>query len=342
MKKYFIVLLLILLQTNCKEKKMEEENFIYSMEISAEEDYPVEVHDGVLSNGKQFISAIPKAGIAKGGWGFGSGNAGMKAGMIPNHLELTYISYAEKKFWKIDTALPADKILALFKEGFTYIDNQDVEHHETYDELLIGLAPGGIVVVWLSGSVKKTEIGRFQAETIYVNKLDFQPVKFPDETQEEYFETGFKICVPEAVQAEILKKGIPFGLWDAYRIKYNWRYHTTSYKEDVDELVIYENREYINGELSINDGNRKQIVNNFSQNALPWRSDFYYKDYSSSVEFDKLEIMLAFKNLNKKYPNEPIEIKIKTTFMYKGLTFKVSCGGEDIPLEKTKVTMYSN
>lgn len=341
MKKYCIVLLLILLQTNCKEKKMEEENFIYNIAVGAPDEYKCEVHEGVLSKGDNFISAIPNAGLVYGGWGFGDGS-GMKAGIIPNHLELTYISYAEKKFWKIDTVLPADKILALFKEGFTYIDNQDIEHHETYDELLIGLAPGGVVVVWLSGSVKKTEIGRFQAETTYVNKLDFQPVKFLDETQEEYFDRRFKICVPEAVQVEILKKGIPFGLWDNYRKKYNWRYHTISYKEDADELVTYENRDYINGERSINDGNRKQIINNFSQNALPWRSDFYYKDYSSSVEFDKPEIMLAFQNLSKKYPNEPIEIKIKTTFMYKGLTFKVSCGGEDIPLEKTKVTMYSN
>jgi hypothetical protein len=31
-------------------------------------------------------------------------------------------SYAEKKFWKIDVALPAATVLALFKKGFMFTD----------------------------------------------------------------------------------------------------------------------------------------------------------------------------------------------------------------------------
>jgi hypothetical protein len=342
MKKYIILVLFItLLQTSCKDKTMKEEtSFIYEITVGAPEEYPVEVHEGVLSNRNTFISAIPKAGIERDAWGFGGGS-GMKGGIIPNRLELTWISYAEKKFWKIDCALPEDKILALFQKGYTYRDKAGVNNKETYDELLIGLAPGGVVVVWLVGSVSIVEVGRFQAKETYVNKLDFQPVKIVDETQEQYFETGFKVCVSKEIQEQIKKEGIPFGLWDEYRTKYNWRFHTLSYKPSTDELVTFQFTEYINGEHQVF-YNERLDRKEFEILPIPWRSDFTYKKYSSSVTFDKAEIMQAFKTLSKKHPNEPIEIQIKTTFLYKGLTFKVICAGDEIVLEKTKVEMYVN
>ena len=52
--------------------------------------------------------------------------------------------------------------------------------------------------------------------------------------------------------------------------------------------------------------------------------------------------MNAFKTLSNKHPNKPIEIVINIKFMYKGLSFKVKCEGEEIPLEKVKVVMYKN
>ena len=342
MKKYITYIILgSLLQGSCQEKKMENKtSFVYSMEISAPREYPVEVHEGVLSNGKNFISAIPKAGIARSGWGFGGADAGMKASGIPNHLELTWISYAEKKFWKVDTALPEEKILALFQKGYKYIDNLNVEHQDTYKKLVIGLAPGGVVVVWLQG-VFNVEIGRFQAKEIYVNKLDFQPVKDHEESQEEYFVTGFNIVVPQEAQENIKKEGIPFGLWDEYRVKYNWRFHTLSYKGGVEEVVTFKFTQYFNGECAVFFKDAV-VKNNYNLQAVPYRSDFTYKDYSSSVEFNEKEIFAAFKALTQKHINKPIEIIVKVTFMYKGLSFIVKCENDEIPLKNVKVKMYTN
>jgi hypothetical protein len=332
-----------LVQASCQNKKMENKtNFVYSMEISAPEEYPVEVHEGVLSKGDQFITAIPKAGIARGGWGFGSGDAGMKAGSIPNHIELTWISYAEKKFWKIDAALPEDKILALFQKGFHYINRAGVAVHETFDILIIGLAPGGVVVLWLDGGVSKKEIGRFQAKEIYVNKLDFEPVKDPSDSQEAYFDRRFKLIVPKATQEEIKQHGIPYGLWDEYRVLYNWRYHTLSYKGDSDEFIDKQSTDFVNGEGNYYQKNNINIAKEYQLQPAPWRSSFTYKDYNADAEFDISEIMTAFKTLNKKHPKEPIDVVVKVAFMYKGLTFIVKCGSDEIPLEKVKVTMYVN
>jgi hypothetical protein len=90
--------------------------------------------------------------------------------------------------------------------------------------------------------------------------------------------------------------------------------------------------------------NQKNMVEakEYRLQPIPWRSNFTYKDYSSSVEFDISEIMTAFKTLNKKHPKEPIDVVVKVTFMYKGLKFIVKCGSDEIPLEKVKVNMYVN
>ena len=73
MKKYLnLILIISLLQASCQDKKMKENtNFIYEILVTAPKEFPCEVHDGVLSNGDKFISAIPKAGFVYGGWGGG-------------------------------------------------------------------------------------------------------------------------------------------------------------------------------------------------------------------------------------------------------------------------------
>jgi hypothetical protein len=346
MKKQLIILLItiLLVQTSCKEKTMNEKtNFIYEIEVGAPKEFPCEVHLGMLSKNDTFITAIPNAGIAMGGWGVGSGT-GLKAAIIPNHLELTWISYAEKKFWKIDTALPEEKMLDLFQKGYDLINRKNEEEHLTYNALTIGLAPGGVVVVWLDG-IYRVEVGRFQATEAYVNKLDFEPVKDPDESQEQFFERRYKVVVSESSKEQIKKEGIPFGLWDNYRQKYNWRYTTISYKAYAPEEVTFEGTDYINGEFAMFDDAKQRValIKEFSLKPLPWRTDFsYINNYSSFVKFDKPEIMLAFKTIAQKNPNQPIEIVINVGFEYRGLTFKVKCGKDEIQLEKVEVKMYGN
>ncbi|MET2997087.1 DUF2931 family protein, partial [Flavobacterium columnare] len=81
---------------------------------------------------------------------------------------LTYVAYAEKKFYKVEAALPADKILAEFKKGYDRMTHKGDIVHETYDVLTVGAAPGGCIVVWLSGSNNRVEICRLQAKETFV------------------------------------------------------------------------------------------------------------------------------------------------------------------------------
>lgn len=91
-----------------------------------------------------------------------------------------------KKFWILETELPAEKMLDLFRKGYFYknLKKGGIIEPETYDEIVIGVAPGGVVVVWLAG-LERREIGRYQAKETFVDRNDFYHQE-RDEDQQEF------------------------------------------------------------------------------------------------------------------------------------------------------------
>ncbi|MFZ0597167.1 MAG: DUF2931 family protein, partial [Flavobacterium sp.] len=269
------------------------------------------------------------------GQGLGGGN------IIPTMLSLTWVSYAEKKFWNIETTIDQitqNKILALFREGFYNWDNvKEQPNHETYNHITIAVAPGGIVVIFITGNAHRAEVARYQAKEIFVNVNTFYDNPH-EHTQQQFYDRLFVITLPEYLQEKIAKSGIPYGIWDIYREKYNWRFQAFFYKDDT-LTDIYVG--YINGEANyFNDDELSKKL--FSQAALPLNIRFYFKIYNGEAKFDEDEIVAAFKKMKKNHPDKNIEIEAKIGFMYKTTTFTVKCEDEEIPLEKTVVKMYKN
>ena len=132
----------------------------------------------MVDEDKKFICAMPKAGKEGGGWEYDGSKAGQGGSKIPYHLNLTYVAYAEKKFYTVDANLPVDKILAEFRKGFDVQEHKQVDGkhplvHGTYDTFTIGAAPGGVVVVWRSGNHNQVEVCRLQAKEVFIDKNDF-------------------------------------------------------------------------------------------------------------------------------------------------------------------------
>ncbi|MFC4412350.1 DUF2931 family protein, partial [Kaistella carnis] len=239
MKKIIISTLLTILFWACSNKT----KYSYSVTVSAPEEYPVEVHEGwLMDDQKKFICSMPKAGNEGGGWEYDGSKAGQGGSRIPYHLNLTYVAYAEKKFYTVDADLPVDKILEEFNKGFDVeadhkVDGEYPLVHDTYNTFTIGAAPGGVIVIWLSAGHHRVEICRLQAKEVFVDVNDFYQ-NADDENQQQFFDSWFKIAVPEATQEEIKEQGIPFGLWDNYREKFNYRFVLNPYDEE-DELTGY-------------------------------------------------------------------------------------------------------
>ncbi|OXB08490.1 hypothetical protein B0A81_09250 [Flavobacterium plurextorum] len=325
--------IIVLLSCNNSNKKNMEnkDSFSWGSTITAPHKYPVEIHRGYLANDKEMITAYINTGISTGDWGFGN-NAYAGGKTIPTNLSLTWISYADKKFYKIEAELPHDRILALFKEGY---NDKDMSHI-TYNDITIGLAPGGFVVVWLTGKNRSIEIAHYQAVETFVSVNEFY--RNPDEdTQQEFYNYFYNAYIPKEIKEYIKKNGVPVKLWNEFRIKYNYRFNIHFYKTDKESSE--RETEYVNGEKEIV---KIEDLNVYQNKPLPSYCRFWFSQYNAEAEFDGEEILDAFKKLTIAHPDKKIEIEAKVAFMYKTTTFTVRCEGDEIPLEKTVVRMWKN
>src|SRR5690625_7837107 len=77
---------------------------------------------------------------------------------VPDKLHIKYFSYLEDQCYEGNFDLPSDEILSLFREGSRNTDEPN------YYRIMVGVAPGGAVSVWLKGEIKTTEVFFGKAE----------------------------------------------------------------------------------------------------------------------------------------------------------------------------------
>jgi hypothetical protein len=138
---------------------------------------------------------------------------------LPDRVEVTYYSYLEDKFYRGSFPLPYEQILKHFQEGFrVFRPNAD---WETYDRIVAGVAPGGAVAVWLSGSERQVEVFFGYAEEV---KLDWEQAQgFPEaERERSRLETLQESAEADSLVAPYMER-IPYGLWETFRKRYRWR-----------------------------------------------------------------------------------------------------------------------
>lgn len=287
-----------------------QERFDWSPGVGAAHLYPMDLYfcAFIYSNGNKVSPA--RLSLLDGTWGQENGISvvGDQFKPIPVALEISWLSYTENKFYKGFFRLPYDKILRLFKQGYKDLiwqDNKLTFKHMDYNTIAAGLAPGGVVVVWISGGPMITEIGRFKAEETTIKMEDFAPNAFTGDRTA--FVKSIMDSDPDATD-NLRKNGIPFGLWDKYRQRFNQRPVLEFDQEHKGELSsIYLN--YYNGERDVvypekwekNDFKLRARVKEMQiswTNLLSGKQQGYYFD----VKFDEAEM---FKVYQQAYANDP-------------------------------------
>jgi hypothetical protein len=284
------------------------ETFEWDATSCAPNMYPVEMYQTsfIFENG--YTMDIPGSAFMQNGWGEeGSIVGGNNFKPLPVGLDITWISYTENKFYTGNFPLPTDSIAKLFKEGFTEFQSKK---HGTYNIINVGMAPGGVVVVWMMGGGKVVEIGRYQAKDTVVNIVDFKPYAQIDDL-DTYVKTVLEN--ETEINDSIKKNGIPYGRWDSYREKFIWRpVMDFEDKENciLDEMMIY----YMNGEVD-EISEERLAANNFNYKPRLKKFTCWWSNKRSiskvKILLDEEEVFKAYRFIYQDNPDQQGQFRIQ-------------------------------
>jgi hypothetical protein len=274
---------------------------------------------------------------------------------MPDHLSVAWYSHAEVKIYKGEFALPQEKLYKLFKEGYMIYgqrpdgtDGKEDLHHETYNTITVGLAPKGMVVVWMTGQ-NIIEIGRFQAQEVgkkEANEMYKSQFKTSDNIPEVIEKAQLERFTPEV--QEIIKKGkISSKQWDDYRLRYNWKMECNQPFEIYSYYINYFNSEracYLPPSITQEIFN-KNILESTSK-VVPNEFDLYVTTQDGvnrliRVEpFHEQETIEAFKKMHEASPEKPITMFFDIDAGFTSAKITLKNDKKQILLEKDTIKLF--
>lgn len=188
---------------------------------SAPENFPMRIISGFFIAPDGYSLYIPNSKRIDYGWGdmVSSHVVGPDLKSLPNRMEIEFFSYTENIFYKGEFDLPYDTIVRLFNEGY-YSPKE--KGHTTYERIMAGVTPGGSVAVWLLGVNKTTEVFFGKAEK--TEDIPWARIYDGSEiTREEFVHESLEDAIGIENINTLKQNGIPFELWDSYRVHYPWQ-----------------------------------------------------------------------------------------------------------------------
>jgi len=296
-----LVLFLLQLVTGCKYDMSENvTKFEWDANESAPKHYPMEIIRGtfIYKGETERGLYIPSGGTLIAGWGrpISSHVTGEKYKPLPDKLDITFFSYAEKQFYHGKFELPYENILKYFQAGVA-----DNPAQPTYSSIMAGIAPGGVVAVWVIGTGGYHEVFFGQAEKVDLNPSAAFALPFESKAQsDEYIHEGLiEVLKPEEIE-DLKTNGIPFGLWARYRKQYQWDVRLTKEFE-----LTYTGYQFLNGERYKKPGMILRPV----PKQVAIKTVINNQERIFTVIFDEFEIMDAFEKLA--IDNRPIYLEFE-------------------------------
>ncbi|MEM8521201.1 DUF2931 family protein [Flavobacterium sp. PL12] len=307
---------------NNEQEYLRTESYDYQQGISTPEGYPIRLLEGSgfaigIRGHRTPYTLLEDNKVYSTQWG--NGDTTFKSSMaggvpVPNGLQLYWYSYLENKYYELYTKLDQKKIAAYFKDGFIR-DNKVTLTNEgsnkgLYNGLVAGIAPGGEVVIWISGVNESKEIGVYKATEISADKITDDD-KVTEEAQKLVLNDTCS-CEDRPQFRRIVHNGekIPFGIWTTkYRKKYNWKVKPNNFGHVKSAFNFY----FYNGEAFVIQ-NEDVIKLDYKKQVLTKLIKFTFfknqKKYKLFIQFDEEELFNHFEELTKNNPDEPLDLTI--------------------------------
>ncbi len=348
--------------TGCQA--VSEDKFEWSETISNPTGYPVEIYRGSLIS-KEGDSTSLFLGLHKGPWG--SSGRSMRDGVksVPHRLHAIWLAYAENAVYEIDTEINYEKMLRLFKESY-YTPALDETNPKPwkrqFNKINVGLAPGGMVVVWLAGIGRQVEIGRYQGQKIEIPAEELAVMEVQDSLlfSADYRKSVMEneAIIPLELQQTNYTKSIPYDLWDDYRKEYKWKYKfsfpnqgklseisTFFYNGEAHEIFGTSYIEKYGSSLADQDKWHLKL-----ERKMPRRIRAEWVDpldesntYLINVDFDEKKISDAFKTIykNTKDNEDQVFLEINVNKLSTEPTIKLFNNKKEVIIKNSEITISS-
>lgn len=327
-----VYVLLISMQCNLSMEKYE-----WLPSECAPEKYPMRIVKGdfIFDDGQSIY--IPARKTLSNGWGkIGSTHlVGEAVKPIPRQLAITWFSFTENKFYSGVFNLPQEDISALFKKGFI---SPVTNKWRTYDRIIVGLAPGGTIGLWMEGDgvVKAVALLIATEAAIEWSVLNDNP----SITRDQYIQARLAEVLNGDEIASLKRNGVTKGLWEKYDIKYRWKPLIIGVVTPSDIWIQYFNGEveFINYEYEKNPKVETRAIT--KKLELRW-TNHAGVDLYSTVLFDEEEIFAALSKLYPDLKKQELQLQIEINNIDNSLTISLKNNQYLIRLQKCLVKVYS-
>ena len=307
-----LILLTSLLTTGCKNMDTEK-RFDWSATLSAPEEYPVRVYKGAML-AKDYQQTLTGFGDIGTGWGEYSASVIMGPDLksLPDSLAVAWHSFVDQKQYEGKWSLPKDKIEKLFDDG--YIDIA-TNKKTTYNTFIIGLAPNGLVVLWLSAAGSQIEVAHFTAQETAVDMdnlhQDAHRIFAKDYNDIVLAQLNEKLNTQKRIENNTYPK---IGLYQDYRKRYFWRPDIIlPDKHTLDSFVLQTH----NGEIEIESSKKTPLTIKHKERGIIKSFSFSWADKNQKKiatcwleGFNETELLNAYDNFDN---TEEIELSVTAT-----------------------------
>jgi hypothetical protein len=186
------------------------------------------------------------------GAAWGAGSRGMSAisdsgSRLPKTVRLKYYDYLDDRFYQLDAELPLRRIYDLFIQAPPIVAKKVTygKVRPRYDNVRIGVAPDGHVMLWAAGLGNQVELAQYRAVVLHGITRKSYNASLPGGTftltESEDRRLMLDRLKPETI-ARIDAGWRPDAMWYMrhIRVKFPWRHVMTGNVSRVTELESYQ------------------------------------------------------------------------------------------------------
>lgn len=329
------------------------EKYDYQQGISTPEGYPIKLLSEseftiAVKGDRTPYTLLETNKVYSINWGNGDTTFKSSDGpdiVLPDRLELFWYSFLENKYYRLSTKLNKTQISQYFKKGYKwdYSGNLDKIATRNYRELIAGIAPGGDVVLWISGPGNTKELEVFKADLIDMKEHEVYNLVKEDEIKKVLSDTC--TCKENVQFRKIVNNGkpVPTGIWgNKYRKKYDWKVAINNLDQTKAKLDI----SFFNGE-EYELFNEEAAKMKYTQQVVPEYLIYTFiknkKKYKAFLQFDENEIFSHFEKLTSNNSNESLDIVLNISPDLKQTTIQLQSKNKTLNFEKMKdVDVYAD